>query len=249
MGRPRLRSPHLIRRSSSERPSARWRGLEYGSRTSSCDSAGARRDHRDRSHHDRLTDRSARGATVFATAGRRSAARVAGYGADLVLDYHDPSGRSTCARRPPHRCGVGAAVNAARGGAALAFQAVADHGRLATITGDPPGTRTRRHRQRRLRPSGRRRPRRAGNSARRRAALSRRLGRLAPFHSFLGAPRGREPSITSGTSSRGSGSKPASSLFWSTSRRFCSRSSSSRLRAHVARVPEQRDLSRGVGRG
>ena len=34
--------------------------------------------------------------------------------------------------------GVGAAVNAARGGAAL--QAVADAGRLATITGDPPTT-------------------------------------------------------------------------------------------------------------
>ena len=34
--------------------------------------------------------------------------------------------------------GVGAAVNAARGGAATALQAIPDDGRLATITGDPP---------------------------------------------------------------------------------------------------------------
>jgi NADPH:quinone reductase-like Zn-dependent oxidoreductase len=34
--------------------------------------------------------------------------------------------------------GVGAAVNAARDGAATALEAVADDGRLATITGDPP---------------------------------------------------------------------------------------------------------------
>jgi NADPH:quinone reductase-like Zn-dependent oxidoreductase len=38
----------------------------------------------------------------------------------------------------PDRRGVGAAVNAAPGGAALALQAVTDGGRLATITGDPP---------------------------------------------------------------------------------------------------------------
>jgi NADPH:quinone reductase-like Zn-dependent oxidoreductase len=36
--------------------------------------------------------------------------------------------------------GVGAAVNTARGGAAAALEAVADGGRLATITGDPPRT-------------------------------------------------------------------------------------------------------------
>jgi NADPH:quinone reductase-like Zn-dependent oxidoreductase len=34
--------------------------------------------------------------------------------------------------------GVDAAVNAAQGGAASALHAVADDGRLATITGDPP---------------------------------------------------------------------------------------------------------------
>jgi NADPH:quinone reductase-like Zn-dependent oxidoreductase len=79
-----------------------------------------------------------RGATVVATAGPRSAARVAGYGAELVLDYHDPEWPTQVREACPGRRGVGAAVNAAPDGAALAFQAVADAGRLATITGDPP---------------------------------------------------------------------------------------------------------------
>jgi NADPH:quinone reductase-like Zn-dependent oxidoreductase len=80
----------------------------------------------------------ARGATVVATAGPSSAARVGGYGADLVLDYHDPEWPIRVREASPDRRGVGAAVNAAPGGAALALQAVADRGRLATITGDPP---------------------------------------------------------------------------------------------------------------
>ena len=80
----------------------------------------------------------ARGATVVATAGPSSAARVAGYGAGLVLDYHDPEWPIQVREASPERSGVGAAVNAAPGGAALALQAVADGGRLATITGDPP---------------------------------------------------------------------------------------------------------------
>ena len=80
----------------------------------------------------------ARGATVVATAGPRSAARVAGYGADLVLDYHDAEWPIRVREASADRRGVGSAVNAARGGAALALQAVADGGRLATITGDPP---------------------------------------------------------------------------------------------------------------
>ena len=79
-----------------------------------------------------------RGATVVATAGPSSAARVGGYGASLVLDYHDPEWPIRVREASPDRRGVGAAVNAAPGGAALALQAVADHGRLATITGDPP---------------------------------------------------------------------------------------------------------------
>jgi NADPH:quinone reductase-like Zn-dependent oxidoreductase len=79
-----------------------------------------------------------RGATVVATAGPRSATRVAGYGADLVVDYHDPQWPIHVREASPHRRGVGSAVNAAPSGAAPALQAVADGGRLATITGDPP---------------------------------------------------------------------------------------------------------------
>jgi NADPH:quinone reductase-like Zn-dependent oxidoreductase len=80
----------------------------------------------------------ARGATVVATAGPSSAARVRGYGARVVLDYHDPDWPARVRDIAPGGRGVGAAVNAARGGAATALQAVASDGRLATITGDPP---------------------------------------------------------------------------------------------------------------
>jgi NADPH:quinone reductase-like Zn-dependent oxidoreductase len=80
----------------------------------------------------------ARGATVVATAGPSSEARIRGFGARVVLDYHDPDWPGRVRDASPNRRGVGAAVNAARGGAATALQAVADDGRLATITGDPP---------------------------------------------------------------------------------------------------------------
>ena len=80
----------------------------------------------------------ARGATVVATAGPSSAARVRSYGARLVLDYHDPDWPARVRDASPGGRGVGAAVNALRGGAATALQAVARDGRLATITGDPP---------------------------------------------------------------------------------------------------------------
>jgi NADPH:quinone reductase-like Zn-dependent oxidoreductase len=80
----------------------------------------------------------ARGATVMATAGPSSESRVSGYGAHLVFDYHDPEWPIRMRKASPDGRGVGVAVNAARGGAALALQAVADGGRLATITGDPP---------------------------------------------------------------------------------------------------------------
>jgi NADPH:quinone reductase-like Zn-dependent oxidoreductase len=79
-----------------------------------------------------------RGATVVATAGPSSAARVRGYGARVVLDYHDPDWPARVRDAAPGGGGVGAAVNAAPGGAATALQAVASDGRLATITGDPP---------------------------------------------------------------------------------------------------------------
>jgi NADPH:quinone reductase-like Zn-dependent oxidoreductase len=80
----------------------------------------------------------ARGAMVIATAGPSSEARVRDYGARVVLDYHDPGWPARARDASPGGRGVGAAVNAAPGGAASALQAVADNGRLATITGDPP---------------------------------------------------------------------------------------------------------------
>lgn len=79
-----------------------------------------------------------RGATVVATAGPASAARVRGYGATAVFDYHDPGWPARVRAASPGGRGVGAAVNTARAGAAAALGTVADNGRLATITGDPP---------------------------------------------------------------------------------------------------------------
>lgn len=80
----------------------------------------------------------ARGATVVATAGPSSESRIRDYGARVVLDYHDPGWPARVREAAHGGRGVDAAVNAARGGAAGALQAVADGGRLATITGDPP---------------------------------------------------------------------------------------------------------------
>lgn len=80
----------------------------------------------------------ARGATVVATAGPASAVRVRGCGASAVFDYHDPEWPRRVREASPGGHGVEVALNAARGGALAALQAVADGGRLATITGDPP---------------------------------------------------------------------------------------------------------------
>jgi NADPH:quinone reductase-like Zn-dependent oxidoreductase len=80
----------------------------------------------------------ARGTTVVATAGPASAARVRGWGAHLVVDYHDPKWPARVRDAAPGGGGVGAAVNAAPGGAATALPTVAAGGRRATITGDPP---------------------------------------------------------------------------------------------------------------
>lgn len=77
-----------------------------------------------------------RGVEVLATAGPGNANRVRGYGARHVLDYHDPlwpQRAKSLAKRS-----IDAAANAAPGGAAVAMTVLADGGRLATITPDPP---------------------------------------------------------------------------------------------------------------
>jgi len=78
-----------------------------------------------------------RGAQVIATAGPASQQRVSALGARQVIDYHDQEWPEQV-RAITGRRGVAAAVNAAPGGAASAIRAVADGGRLATITQDPP---------------------------------------------------------------------------------------------------------------
>jgi NADPH:quinone reductase-like Zn-dependent oxidoreductase len=77
----------------------------------------------------------ARGARVIATASAKKAERVRGYGASEVLDYH---GDWPALVREITGGGAPKAVNAAPGQAATTLKAVADAGRLATITGDPP---------------------------------------------------------------------------------------------------------------
>ena len=81
---------------------------------------------------------SMRGATVVATAGPGSAARVRGYGATAVFDYHDSDWPAHVRAASPAGSGVTAAVNTVRGEAAAAIEVIADGGHLATITGDPP---------------------------------------------------------------------------------------------------------------
>ena len=78
-----------------------------------------------------------RGAQVIATAGQTSRQRVSALGAHHVIDYHDRDWPEQVRAITEGR-GVAAAVNAVPGHAADALRAVADHGRLATITSDPP---------------------------------------------------------------------------------------------------------------
>ena len=78
-----------------------------------------------------------RGAQVIATAGPSSRQRVSALGARHVIDYHDQDWPEQV-RAITAGQGVAAAANAAPGGAATAIRAVADGGRLATITSDPP---------------------------------------------------------------------------------------------------------------
>jgi NADPH:quinone reductase-like Zn-dependent oxidoreductase len=77
----------------------------------------------------------ARGARVIATASPNKAKRIRDYGASEVLDYH---GDWPALAREITGGGAPKAVNAALGQAATTLKAVADGGRLATITGDPP---------------------------------------------------------------------------------------------------------------
>jgi NADPH:quinone reductase-like Zn-dependent oxidoreductase len=77
------------------------------------------------------------GAEVIATAGLATRERVLVLGARHVLDYHDHDWAERI-RAITGGHGVPAAANSAPGGAATAIRAVADRGRLATITSDPP---------------------------------------------------------------------------------------------------------------
>jgi NADPH:quinone reductase-like Zn-dependent oxidoreductase len=79
-----------------------------------------------------------RGAQVIATASPSNQQQVKALGASHVIDYHDHDWPGQVRAITGGR-GVVAAANAAAGGAANALQAVADGGRLATITSDPPG--------------------------------------------------------------------------------------------------------------
>ena len=78
-----------------------------------------------------------RGAQVIATAGPSSQQRITALGARHVIDYHDQDWPAQVRAITANR-GVDAAANAAPGAAASAIEAVADGGRLATITPDPP---------------------------------------------------------------------------------------------------------------
>jgi NADPH:quinone reductase-like Zn-dependent oxidoreductase len=80
---------------------------------------------------------SLRGACVIATAGPASQQRVSALGARQVIDYQNQEWPEQV-RAITGGHGVAAAVNAASGGAASAIRVVADGGRLATITQDPP---------------------------------------------------------------------------------------------------------------
>ncbi len=77
----------------------------------------------------------ARGARVIATASAQKAERIRDYGASEVLDYHSDWPALV---REITAGGAPKAVNAAPGQAATTLKAVADGGRLATITGDAP---------------------------------------------------------------------------------------------------------------
>jgi NADPH:quinone reductase-like Zn-dependent oxidoreductase len=79
-----------------------------------------------------------RGVDVLATASPRSADRVRGHGAREVIDHRDPLWPRHA--RAFAKDSINAVANAVHGGAAAAMTALADGGRLATITPDPPAS-------------------------------------------------------------------------------------------------------------
>ena len=79
-----------------------------------------------------------RGVDVLATASPHSADRVRGYGAREVIDYRDPLWPQYA--RGLANDSITAVANAAPGGAVAAMTALADGGRLATITPDAPAS-------------------------------------------------------------------------------------------------------------
>lgn len=80
----------------------------------------------------------ATGCRVVATSSPRAADRVRGYGASVVVDYHAADWPEQALRATPGRFSV--VVNAVRDGSQTLLPLVADGGRLATITGDPPSS-------------------------------------------------------------------------------------------------------------
>lgn len=79
-----------------------------------------------------------RGVDVLATASPRSADRVRANGAREVIDYRDPVWPQRA--KALAQGSIDAVANAAPGAAAAAMTALADGGRLATITPDAPAT-------------------------------------------------------------------------------------------------------------
>ncbi len=78
------------------------------------------------------------GARIIATSSPKDEQRARSYGAGETIDYHDPAWRAL-AKRASSR-GFSVVINAVRGAAAELLDLVADGGRLATITGDPPAS-------------------------------------------------------------------------------------------------------------
>jgi NADPH:quinone reductase-like Zn-dependent oxidoreductase len=76
------------------------------------------------------------GARIIATSSAEAAQRVRSYGATEVIDYRDPAWRRLAGRASSR--GFSVVVNLVRDAAAGLLDLVADGGRLATITGDPP---------------------------------------------------------------------------------------------------------------